>query len=162
MNTILILRHSFMNLDINIRLINRYLDENQIESELIAPKEFCSKDLDRKKIPEIIKEYVDNSPNIQFIFFEANLGYPSEGRLSAPTIDSLLFLIDKFPDAIIILISNTEQAITSAHTILNDKNFPSDQVIHKVGAMSLSEHLKNELLKKLGEPEGSNKTPKLN
>ncbi len=141
MAIILILRHQKLDRLLNLLLVKKNLPlENTASYEsilLIAPEDFCAAEFN----PETLKTLIENLNDVQLIFYEANLGYPSREKANK---EALKILTEKYPQAVIVLKSNTEKAIHSAQHFLLDKlHLPSEQVTSILGKDILTKEVKN-------------------
>ncbi|BCA94838.1 hypothetical protein TUM19329_11990 [Legionella antarctica] len=153
MSAILILMHNPLNVKICEGMTGRFLQEQAIDSKILAPVDFVKPGVNQAQMPEKIAKLIAADNDIRIIFFEANLGYPGQEALNATTIEVLQYLIENCPNATFILKSQTEKAIKNAQYILQGEHVPSVKIVPAGGKMKLSEELK-ELIYRVFE-EGS-------
>lgn len=148
MLSILLLRHNAMLLKINERLLNTFLSKHNIDYQLTAPADFSKSDFKTTGILEKLTALLDDNNPYSVIFFEANLGFPGTNNLHSITLAALKHLIKQYPEATIILKSNSEGATCAAKKALLRESFPDNQIICADGLEQLSDEIAELLLDK--------------
>ena len=69
--------------------------------------------------------------------------------LNKASVTMLKLLIDTYPEAIFILKSHTEQAVTNAAELLNNIGVPVEHIISSVGIDSITDEMKELIIDKL-------------
>lgn len=158
MSEILLLVHHQTDLKVIERIISMIIRNNNLETTIIAPKEIANRTIPKNQIDTFLKDLLQDQVDVKVISFEANLGFPASEVLNEPTQKALDLIVEKYPDAMIILKSRTQLAIEKAQQYLDSKDF-NGCIIQEHDVVGLSPRTKESIIETIQESQRAMSSP---